>query len=235
MSTPAVELYGSGLLCATVLRAVSEHGEELPLLLDRYVASPGADEDRVLDRAIAPVIDVGCGPGRHILALSRRGVHAVGVDISPGAVQLARRRGARVIEGSIFDRLPGAGSWGSALLLDGNIGIGGRPAELLSRTGALLRRGGVALVEVEPPGASSQTLRVRLESETDRSDYFPWARVSVDDVGELARSCGFALGECWSAGGRWFARLDRRHAVWREAGRVHAGRDAPVIPLRAAS
>jgi SAM-dependent methyltransferase len=36
------------------------------------------------------VLDVGCGPGRHALALARRGIEAVGVDLSPDFVALAR-------------------------------------------------------------------------------------------------------------------------------------------------
>jgi SAM-dependent methyltransferase len=36
------------------------------------------------------VLDVGCGPGRHSLALARRGLEVVGVDLSPDFVALAR-------------------------------------------------------------------------------------------------------------------------------------------------
>ena len=36
------------------------------------------------------VLDVGCGPGRHSLALARRGIEVVGVDRSPVFLQLAR-------------------------------------------------------------------------------------------------------------------------------------------------
>ncbi len=36
------------------------------------------------------VLDVGCGPGRHALALGRRGVPVEGVDLSPDFVRLAR-------------------------------------------------------------------------------------------------------------------------------------------------
>jgi len=36
------------------------------------------------------VLDVGCGPGRHSLALARRGLRVVGVDLSPEFVTLAR-------------------------------------------------------------------------------------------------------------------------------------------------
>jgi 2-polyprenyl-3-methyl-5-hydroxy-6-metoxy-1,4-benzoquinol methylase len=40
------------------------------------------------------VLDVGCGPGRHSLALARRGVVAHGVDLSPEFIALARSAAA---------------------------------------------------------------------------------------------------------------------------------------------
>jgi SAM-dependent methyltransferase len=40
------------------------------------------------------VLDVGCGPGRHALALARRGMDVVGVDLSPEFVRLAREAAA---------------------------------------------------------------------------------------------------------------------------------------------
>jgi len=212
----AVELYGAELLRAAAhptgapaLRVVDEHGEELPLPLRRYLAAPTAEEQGVLDRARGPVLDIGCGPGRHVLALSRRGIAAVGVDISPLAVRLARTRGAVVIEGSIFDRLPGAGTWGSALLLDGNIGIGGKPRQLLARVAALLAGGGIVLVELEAPGARTGTLRVRLEAEETISPWFPWARVSGAELPAIAAGAGLAVAEEWRAGLRLFAKLHR--------------------------
>jgi len=188
---------------------VDERGGELPLPLRRYLGAPTAEEHGVLARAVGPVLDIGCGPGRHVVALSRRGVVAVGVDISPLAARLARTRGARVIEGSIFDRLPGAGTWGSALLLDGNIGIGGAPRELLNRVGGLLAPTGIVLVEVEAPGVPTGTLRVRLESEQTRSQWFPWARMSTEALPEMAAEGGFDVREQWHTGGRWFATLQR--------------------------
>ncbi len=212
----AVDLYGAELLRSAsqpevmaVLRAVDEHGDELPFALRRYLETPTADEHGVLDRAVGPVLDIGCGPGRHIVALSRRGVVAVGVDISPLAVMLARTRGANVIEGSVFDRLPGAGTWGSALLLDGNIGIGGAPCQLLRRVGALLAPAGIVLLEIEGPDVPTGTLCVRLESEQMRSQWFPWARVSTAELPSIASQVGFEVREQWQAGGRWFAALER--------------------------
>ncbi len=212
----AIDLYGAELLRSATrsedtnqLRVVDEHGGELPFALRRFLEAPSADEQGVLARAVGPVLDIGCGPGRHVLALSRRGIAAVGVDISPLAVRLARTRGANVIEGSVFDRLPGAGKWGSALLLDGNIGIGGAPRQLLARVGGLLAPTGIVLVEVEGSDVPTGTLRLRLESEQTCSEWFPWARMGFAELPEIAAEAGFGVREQWHAGTRRFAALGR--------------------------
>ncbi|HEV3045888.1 MAG TPA: class I SAM-dependent methyltransferase [Solirubrobacteraceae bacterium] len=197
----------TGPSAAAGLRVIDHRGEQWTLALERYLGQPDSDEEGVLERAVGPVLDVGCGPARHVLALARRGVVAVGVDISPPAVQLARSRGARVIEGSIFDRIPGAGSWGSALLLDGNIGIGGVPAQLLERIAGLLRGGGTILVEVEAPGVPTQTLSISLQSSDAHSQWFPWARLSIDGLAEIAADAGCTVAEQWHVRERWFAAL----------------------------
>ncbi len=90
----------------------------------RWLGAATAAEERLLDHAVAPVLDIGCGPGRHLLALARRGVAALGLDVTLSAVRLARSRGAVVVHGSIFEPVPETGTWSTALLLDGNIGIG---------------------------------------------------------------------------------------------------------------
>ena len=80
---------------------------------------------------------------------------ALGVDVSPVAVALARaaRRDASSRRRSSI-AVPGAGSWNSALLLDGNIGIGGAPD-------ALLRRARRAARAAAGPSSSSSTRRAR--------------------------------------------------------------------------
>jgi SAM-dependent methyltransferase len=171
---------------------------EDPAAVQRWLGPTTAVDERVLDRVEGPVLDVGCGPGRHVGALARRGVLAVGVDVLPHAIRLARRRGALVLERSIFDRLPGAGEWGSALLLDGNIGIGGRPVPLLARVATLLRQRGMVLVELEPPGGGVRFV-----------DWIDWARVAVDAVDELAGEAGLTVEERWCDGERWFGLLRR--------------------------
>jgi SAM-dependent methyltransferase len=38
-----------------------------------------------------PVLDVGCGPGRVVGLLAERGLPVIGVDLSPGMIEVARR------------------------------------------------------------------------------------------------------------------------------------------------
>lgn len=212
--TPAalapVEFYGRELAAPSrSVVARSRDGRSRPLPLQRFLGPlTGADED-VLRRATAPVLDVGCGPGRHVLALARRGTLALGVDVSPVAVGMARARGASVLHGSVFDRVPGAGTWGTALLLDGNIGIGGRPTALLARLAALLAPGGLVLAELEAPGVASGRAVIRLEAGDAVSDWFGWAHVGADAIEAYAAAAALVVTETWECDGRWFACLVR--------------------------
>jgi SAM-dependent methyltransferase len=204
----AAELYGSILHRRGELVLREQGGAARRLPVETWLGAADAVDRRVLGRARGPVLDVGCGPGRHVHALARRGVLALGVDVSPIAVALARRRGAKVLEASIFDRLPGAGSWRTALLLDGNIGIGGRPDALMRRLVALLAPGGVVLVELEAPAIGAIRSRVRIEDVETVSEWFAWARVGADAIAAPARASGLCVADRWSDGGRWFAALE---------------------------
>ena len=135
------------------LRLRDVGGDVLPLDPARWHGPITAAEQQLLVRLTGPVLDVGCGPGRIVEGLASRGVVTLGVDPAPGAVSLARRRGCAVLQRSVFETLPGEGRWRTALLLDGNIGIGGDPVRLLRRCGALVHLSGCVVVEVEAPGS----------------------------------------------------------------------------------
>jgi len=192
-------------------RLVSSCGRTIPMPIQRWWAPPSPGELAILDLALPAALDVGCGPARHVLALEARGVRAAGLDSSEEAVRAARARGASVHHGSIFDEVPDGGSWGSALLFDGNIGIGGDPEVLLDRVRRVLRARGRALVEVEPPEVRTASFVVRVGSPAGPvGDWFPWAQVSATDLPRLAAASGFGLAALVEAEGRWFGRLERR-------------------------
>jgi len=196
-----------------VLRA--DDGTALPLDPGRWHAEPTAGEEALLAAVTPPVLDVGCGPGRLVLGLARRGAVALGVDPAPAACALARDRGAAVLQRSVFDPLPGQGRWRTILLADGNVGIGGDPVRLLRRCRDLLAPDGTVVVEVEAPpsgvGVGCRHYRVRLERGRQYGPWFSWAVVDAGAVAGLAAATGLALLRLQpiAAEGRWFAHLGR--------------------------
>jgi SAM-dependent methyltransferase len=201
-----------GAVYARALEGAALHAHvgtaRVPLSVDRWRGAATAADQLALDWAAGPVLDVGCGPGRHLAALARRGVPALGIDPSPAARAAARARGVAAVRGSVFGPVPAAGEWRTALLLDGNLGIGGTPARLLRRVAGLLRPGGVIIVELDQPGTGVRRVRVRLECGDVCSAPFPWAFVGADAIDGLATRTGLLVADRLAAGGRWFARLE---------------------------
>ncbi|MDE0802982.1 MAG: class I SAM-dependent methyltransferase [Acidimicrobiales bacterium] len=194
---------------APTMRLVSSCGLDLAPDADRWFAAPDRDDLFALDGLDRPVLDVGCGPGRIVGHLAALGVTALGVDVSTEAVLRARERGAPVLQRSVFDPLPGTGRWGSALLLDGNIGIGGDPVELLRRLRDLLRPGGRIVAEVGAPGSETRIISAQISHGDDQTDWFPWAVVGADGIRIAARSAEIDLRSIRRSGDRWFATLQR--------------------------
>jgi SAM-dependent methyltransferase len=182
----------------------------LPLDVERWCAPPDAADTSVLSRCTGPVLDVGCGPGRLVAALAARGVPALGADLSPAAVARTRRHGGAAVRRSVFDRLPDEGRWGTVLLMDGNIGIGGDPFALLTRLGELVAPGGGLLAEAAPHDVDER-LTVRVEDGRGRHGRpFPWARVGTTALLYAADATGWVLTGRWTAHGRPFLELHRR-------------------------
>ncbi|MER6945618.1 class I SAM-dependent methyltransferase [Nonomuraea sp. NPDC000554] len=181
-------------------------GRRHPLDATRWLEPIDGDE-AMLARCTRPTLDVGSGPGRLTVALTRRGVAALGIDITPHAVRLTRRAGGLALCRDVFDRVPGSGRWSTVLLADGNIGIGGDPAALLRRMRELVRTGGEVVAEVAPPDTPSAVDRVRLRHGAATGAWFPWATVSLTDLPALGSSTGFMITHREESAGRWFAAL----------------------------
>lgn len=191
------------------IRLTSSTGVDLAPDAARWFAPPDEDDLFALDGLDQPVLDVGCGPGRIVAHLASVGVTALGVDVSTEAIMRARSLGAPVLHRSVFDPLPGTGRWGAAMLLDGNIGIGGDPATLLDRLRELLRPGGRVVAEVGEPGSETERIRARISIGDDTTDWFPWAVVGADGIAEAARLAELDLRSVQQSNGRWFATLQR--------------------------
>lgn len=176
----------------------------------RWMSEADPSDHAVLRRCVGATVDIGCGPGRMTHALLSLGVKALGIDLVEEAVQLTRERGAMALRRDVFSELPGEGRWSTALLADGNIGIGGDPVRLLRRATALLTPGGRIIADLAAPGGPIQVHRIGLEVAGRRTRSFPWAIVPADQLELLAEQTALRILEVANHDGRWFATLQRQ-------------------------
>lgn len=176
------------------------------LEVERFRAAADAVDATLVRSVPGPLLDIGCGPGRLVHAAILAGQVALGIDVSDAAVRIAHDQGLPVLCRSVFQELPGTGTWGAALLIDGNIGIGGDPRALLERCRALLAPGGRVLVELNvDPRRDNIFTGVLIDDLARTSLPFPWAEVGVVALRAYASAAGLAVVREWELAGRVFA------------------------------
>jgi SAM-dependent methyltransferase len=188
-----------------------DDGWLLPLEVERWCADADAADLGVLRRCEGAVLDVGCGPGRLVAALGGQGRRVLGIDVSEAAVACTVRLGGQALRRSVFDPLPGEGRWGTALLIDGNLGIGGDPRALLDRMAQLLLVGGLLIAETVPDADLDERVQVHVtDARGAAGTPFPWARLGTPALLRHAGRAGWRAVDQWAAGGRSFVALRSR-------------------------
>jgi 2-polyprenyl-3-methyl-5-hydroxy-6-metoxy-1,4-benzoquinol methylase len=139
----------------------------------REVVERAVDELANVVAPPGPVVDLGCGPGAHALAMARRGYDVVGVDGSSRMVDVARTRAARHHVDATFDMHDV-----SAPLCFADASLGGvlaihvlqhlpHPATFITEIRRCLRPGGHLLITAPARGSmprTSQNLYWRLRA-----------------------------------------------------------------------
>ena len=118
-----------------------DDGESGPALGPEWLFSEPAGwpeaEREAFEFVHGRVLDIGAGAGRHSLEAQRRGLEVLAIDISPGAVEVCRRRGVRDARLLPLEEIDARlGTFDTVLLMCGNLGLAGSPGP----TTALLRR-----------------------------------------------------------------------------------------------
>lgn len=190
---------------------VRSDGLAWTLPVDAWVRTADDTDRAMVGACVGTTIDVGCGPGRMSAQLVQDGHIALGIDVVREAVAQTRSRGVTALRRDVFDRLPGEGRWQSALLADGNIGIGGDPVALLARIRELLSPTGIVVVELAAPGTGLQVGPVALRAGGRLSDSFPWAVLGTDAVAQVAARAGFVVKSSHEQDRRWWSVLGREN------------------------
>ena len=188
------EYHAGGGASPVTLRRDDGFAMPLPHIPASYFSPPTTEEQEILERLQGRVLDVGCGPGHHVVWLQEQGIEVVGIDDSPGAVEVAQARGCRqahVMDCTEID-FP-SDHFDAALLMGNNLGIAGTPERTeqmyralnrMVRPGGLLIGDGASPLAAENPmhlayfesnraaGRADGQLRVRLECEDAIGEWF---------------------------------------------------------------
>ncbi|NQU38232.1 MAG: DUF2064 domain-containing protein [Actinobacteria bacterium] len=198
------QVYDSALRFGETLHMAVADGRRVELNVHRWRSQPDHADHSLMQRCQGATLDIGCGPGRLTVELTRRGLPSLGVDVTKTAVEMARQAGADAVCGSVFDPLPNEGQWDTVLLADGNLGISGDPQKLLARIRELLKPGGRLLIEPTAHEAD-EVIPVQLANgSAARSAVFYWAHLGPQAARRRALEAGFHHTESWTADGRHF-------------------------------
>jgi SAM-dependent methyltransferase len=162
------------------------------------------------------VLDVGCGAGRAIVELQRRGCEVVGLDASPLAVRAARLNGAeKVWRGSVRDISGRIGAFDTVILFGNNFGLFGTPkqarriltswaratkpnARILAESISAYS-GGAPLIDRSyywrnrERGSAPGQLRMRYRYGDLVGPWFSWLFVSRQEMRHIVRGTGWHL------------------------------------------
>jgi SAM-dependent methyltransferase len=161
------------------------------------------------------VLDAGCGAGRVALYLQERGHEVVGIDLSPLAVEVSRRRGVRDARELPVTRVSRElGRFDTIVMFGSNFGLMGlrrRAPWLLRRFRSIANRGARILAESVNPyetdnpehlayqernrrrGRMPGQLRIRIRHQEYKTPWFDYLLASPEEMAELAEGTGWEL------------------------------------------
>ena len=172
-------------------------------------------ERQALRLARGRVLDVGCGAGRVALELQERGHEVVGIDLSPLAVEVCRRRGVRDARELPVTRVSRElGLFDTIVMFGNNFGLmesRRRARWLLRRFRSLTNEDARILAESVNPYATDKPqhlafhegnrqrgrmpgqLRIRIRHGQYKTPWFDYLLASPEEMAELAEGTGWEL------------------------------------------
>ena len=163
------------------------------------------------------LLDIGCGAGRHALYLQSQQHEVLGIDISPLALQVCKRRGmSNGQQFSVTKASSKLGVFDTILMLGNNFGLFSnrkRAAWLLRRFYLMTPPDGVIIAQSTNPyltedpihlayhqinrrrGRMSGQLRIRVRYRNIKDPWFDYLLVSLREMEKILHGTGWRIGE----------------------------------------
>jgi SAM-dependent methyltransferase len=154
-----------------------------------------AVERRALRFVRGRVLDVGVGAGRVALELQARGREVVAIDVSPGAVEVARRRGVRDVRLLRFEDVDASlGRFDTLVMYGNNFGLFGRIVATSNDPYGTDDPAHLAYQERNRArGRMSGQLRLRVRYRDLVGPWFEYLIVSPDEMAEIIEGTGWQI------------------------------------------
>ena len=178
-------------------------------------------------------LDVGCGAGRVCLHLQERGQEVVGIDSSPGAVEVCRRRGVRDVRLLAVDEVDESlGPFDTIVMLGNNLGVvrNAKSARRLLRRfhaltsdrGRIVAPGGRDVSGTDDPahlryqrqnrerGRMPGQIRIRVRFRDHATPWFDYLMVSPEELEEILDGTGWRLRRVIPSDDTYVAVIEKR-------------------------
>lgn len=183
-----------------------------------YFSTPDEWPDifrEALGQARGRILDIGCGAGRHTLAMHSKGYDVVGIDVSPLALEVCRKRGAADVRclpvTGVNSRL---GQFDTILMLGNNFGLLANPRRarwLLRRFYRMSSPEGLIIAENRDPfqtddpihlayhernrqrGRMAGQVRIRVRYKNLKDPWFDYLFVSQQEMMNILEGTGWRV------------------------------------------
>lgn len=183
-------------------------------------------EQQAIRLAKGKTLDIGCGGGRVLLYLQERGLDAVGVDISPMALEVCRRRGAKDVRQIPINKLSHkVGIFDTIVMYGNNFGLFGNPRRakwLLKKFYGMTSPDALIIAETIDPykttmkehldyhkanrakGKLGGELRLRIRHKKYIGDWFDYLFVSKKELVHILENTGWRVKRYFESGGAMY-------------------------------